>query len=49
MGSPLLKARERRSALVLEPEPTLVAEVSYANMTANGLRAPVFRGFDELH
>jgi ATP-dependent DNA ligase len=24
-------------------EPTLVAEVSYANMTANGLRAPVFR------
>ncbi len=25
-------------------EPRLVAEVSYANMTANGLRAPVFRG-----
>ncbi len=25
-------------------EPTLVAEVSYANVTANGLRAPVFRG-----
>ncbi len=28
-------------------EPKLVAEVSYANMTANGLRAPVFRGFHE--
>jgi hypothetical protein len=30
-------------------EPKLVAEVSYANMTANGLRAPVFRGFHETH
>jgi bifunctional non-homologous end joining protein LigD len=30
-------------------EPRLMAEVSYANMTANGLRAPVFRGFHEPH
>ncbi len=30
-------------------EPTLVAEISYANMTATGLRAPVFRGFCRSH
>jgi bifunctional non-homologous end joining protein LigD len=30
-------------------EPILLAEVSYANVTANGLRAPVFRGFHEPH
>ncbi len=30
-------------------EPRLVAEVSHANMTANGLRAPVFRGVHEPH
>jgi hypothetical protein len=30
-------------------EPTLVAEVSYAAVTANGLRAPVFRGLSQPH